>query len=334
MVQLSLPLLVTLLGLLAVAGLLIRHGKIPLVYNLRNLALRWKTTLMTALAFTLVVALLMVMMAFVNGMYRLTDGSGQPDNVVVLSEGVTDEIFSNLGFSDIGDIENQPGVRRENGQPLCSRETYLVVNQPIPNAPPHGPQRRFLQMRGVEEPEVSGRVHGVALHAGGRWFSQAGVQKLPSSSRSPNSSRPAVEVVFGEGIARQLAEDRTVKASGAEGAANRFDVGDAFALADRQWLVVGVMQSSGSTFDSEVWAKQAIIGPMFGKDTYTSLVLRAKDAEQAGKLKTTSTTISRRRPCKPCSNQSTSPVCPRPIGNFSWGLCSSRWSWRWAASSA
>src|SRR5438105_12899787 len=68
--------------------------KVPLSYNVRSLSLRWKTTVMTALAFTLVTALLIVMLAFVNGMNRLTEGSGQPGNVLVLSDGATDEVMS------------------------------------------------------------------------------------------------------------------------------------------------------------------------------------------------------------------------------------------------
>ena len=43
-------------------------GKVPIRYSVRNLTVRWKTTLLTALAFTLVVSLLVVMLAFVNGM--------------------------------------------------------------------------------------------------------------------------------------------------------------------------------------------------------------------------------------------------------------------------
>src|SRR5262245_25969544 len=85
-------------------------GKVPLSYNVRNLVVRWKTTLMTALAFTLVVALMTAMLAFVNGMYRLTAQSGQPGNVIVLAEGATDESFSNLNFTDTTDIERQPGI--------------------------------------------------------------------------------------------------------------------------------------------------------------------------------------------------------------------------------
>ena len=42
---------------------------------------------MTALAFTLVVAVLTVMLAFVNGMYRLTESSSQPGNVIEVAVG-------------------------------------------------------------------------------------------------------------------------------------------------------------------------------------------------------------------------------------------------------
>src|SRR5262249_21531863 len=155
-------------------------GKVPLYYNVRNLVVRWKVTAMTALAFTLVVGLMTVLLAFVNGMYKLTERSGQPSNVLVLSDGATDELFSNLGFGEIKEIELRDGVERDdNGKPLASWEIYLVVNQPIPNAQPGGRQRRFIQIRGIDDPARSGRVHNLGLHDGGSWFSPAGVQSLP-----------------------------------------------------------------------------------------------------------------------------------------------------------
>src|SRR5919109_616113 len=104
----SVPLVVG--ALLLPLVVLILLGKIPLAYNLRNLVVRWRTTLMTALAFTLVVALLTVMLAFVNGMNRLTQASGHPENVIVLSDGATDESWSNMAYSDTDDVERTPGV--------------------------------------------------------------------------------------------------------------------------------------------------------------------------------------------------------------------------------
>ena len=260
--------------------LLLFLGKVPLKYNLRNLSVRWRTSLMTALAFTMVLFLLTVMMAFVSGMEQLTNQSGQPGNVLVMSQGTTDEAFSNLGFSDLGDIASQPGIlRNEKNEPLCSKETYLVVNQPIENTAPGRPNRRFLQLRGLEDPVLSGQVHGVELYPGGAWFSTAGVRA------QDNGGLPAIEVVIGEGVARELGNDRTPEVRASAKNPKRLDTGDTFNLADRTWLVVGVMKSSGSTFDSEVWGKQSIIGPKFGKSQFTSLVLRTADEKQAQKVK-------------------------------------------------
>jgi len=283
--QISPALLIPVAAVGVVASLLVWQGRIPFRYNVRNLVVRWKTTLLTILAFVAVNALLVVMLAFVNGMYQLTDSSGNPANVVVLSEGATDESFSNLQFTDAGELENHSKVARDNGRPMCSREAYLVVNQPIPDAPPGRPKRRFLQLRGVDDPVLSAGIHDLQLYEGGRWFSQAGVQLLPGSGSGSSDRQPAIEVVLGEGIARELGRDRGAQGLQTARSRARLEVGDVFSLGARQWLVVGVMQSSGSTFDSEVWAKRAIIGPMFGKETYTSLVLRAQDAAAAGELK-------------------------------------------------
>src|SRR5262245_27257804 len=109
----SWSLVLTLAGGLALPLVLLAVGKVPLAYNLRNLALRRTTTLLAGLAFTLVVLLLMLMLAFVNGMDRLTEASGHPGNVIVLSQGVTDELLSYLPVADTGEIGLQPGIVRD-----------------------------------------------------------------------------------------------------------------------------------------------------------------------------------------------------------------------------
>src|SRR5262249_38387360 len=166
---------------------------------------RWPTTLLTALAFTLVIALLTVMLAFVNGMYRLTAGSGHPGNVIVLSDGATDELFSNMAYDDRGDVERHPLVLRDDsGRSLCSAETYIVVNQPIQGAVRGGRQRRSAQARAWDAPARAGRAHGLSLHEGGAWFSPAGVDTV----RDGDVEEPVIQAVLGEGIARELGHDR------------------------------------------------------------------------------------------------------------------------------
>ena len=140
-------------------------GKVPINYSIRNLIVRWPISLMTALAFTMVIGVLIVMLAFVNGMYKLTESSGHPENIIVLSDGATDEIFSNLGYSDVSEIEFNPGVSRDElGKPLTSWETYVIVNQPIPlHARKGDRRRRFIQVRGILDPARSGKVHHLVL---------------------------------------------------------------------------------------------------------------------------------------------------------------------------
>ena len=254
--------------LLLLVGLAV-VGKVPIRYNVRNLLVRWRITVLTALAFTLVVALMTVMLAFVNGLYRLTQGSGVPGNVMVMSDGATDELFSNLSRKDASRVGRWNGVLEDDdGQPLVSWETYLVINQPVVGAIKGGRQRRLLQVRGVDEPERSARLHKLTLHPGGEWFGASGVE---SQTRGGSLLKP-IQAVLGEGLARELGKD-----------AGRptLQVGDLFEAGPRQWIVKGIMQSAGSTFDSEIWAKRGLVGPMFGKDVFTSIVLRTSDASSA-----------------------------------------------------
>src|SRR5437588_279737 len=346
--QISLGRIVGLGVVLGIAGVLLAIGKVPLNYNLRNLLVRWRVTLLTALAFTLVVSLLTVMLAFVNGMKRLTDASGQPGNVIVLSNGANDEAFSSMSIQDTANLDRQPGVLRdESDKPMSSREVYIVVNQPVAPEPgkPEGQvlrgkiklilpeaanvvvtdddgkdwnvnvpdsarivvnnsvrklsslnvdqkiwlagagrdgglearevrvteQRRFVQVRGIDDAQMTGRIHNFPLHEGGKWFSAAGVQELPSREKGQKPEQ-AIQVVLGEGLARLLAHDFSKE---------RLGPGDVFELGPRKWIVTGVLQSAGSTFDSEAWAKRSIVGPMFGKELLTTVVLRTKDAASA-----------------------------------------------------
>ena len=104
---------------------------IPFAYSHRNLRVRWKTTLMTASGFTLVVAALVVMLAFVNGMIAVCTVSGERENVLVLSRGNADEILSRL--------DRRP-----------SRRSKTIRNRPQPVGPFAGQPRNFLSRQSAE----------------------------------------------------------------------------------------------------------------------------------------------------------------------------------------
>ena len=272
--------LIPLLIGLALVVLLTIIGRVPLRYNFRNLTIRWLTTLMTGLAFTLVIALMTGMLAFVNGMFHLTEQSGQPGNVMLMSEGSTDEAFSNLGRADVGQMELVSGVLKDEttGQPLASRETYISCNQAVENPAPGRPRRRIVQIRGVDDPEMSARVHNLTL-ASGEWFSREGVVAGKAGEQN------LVQAVVGEGIARELGLDRTKDALAAAKNKQRLDVGDTFQLGEERLAIVGVIKATGSTFDSEIWAKRDRIGKSFGEENYSTLVVRTAGPDEALQLK-------------------------------------------------
>ena len=147
-------------------------AKVPVRYNLRNLQVRWLTSLATACAFTVVIFLLTFMLAFVKGMDRLTESSGRAGNVMILSDGATDESFSNLPPASIEELPSdlQAAIQKgPDGKYLATKEVYVIVTHTIPNAAPGGRRRRFVQMRGLDNMRIAADVHQIDL-AQGDWF--------------------------------------------------------------------------------------------------------------------------------------------------------------------
>ncbi len=277
-------------------------GKVPVLYNARNLVVRWRISAMTAAIFVLISALLVVMLSFVNGMFELTKGSGREGNVIILSDGATDELLSQLDRTVDTLPHKCPGtLRDEQGQFLASWEDYASVLQPIPtrtcpvcgkkveveqptpselrlkeHGDPRcagsgrpvdatGPQRRFIQVRGLVDPVIAGRVHHLELKGGkSQWFSEAGAD---------NEGR--LQCVLGEGMAQMLGGDVDKPSLGP---------GDVFSLREHPCVVTGVLRSAGSAFDSEVWCKQQIVEVFFGKKGYTTGVLSTANEAAAQAL--------------------------------------------------
>ena len=254
--------LLTILAMVPVGIYMLSPRKVPLRYNLRNLQNRWKTTLVTALAFTLVIALLTFMLSFVKGMDRLIESSGNPGNVIVLSDGATDEAFSNL--KDIS-VELLP---RELQQEivLLSKEVYIVVMYMVPNPAPGEKPRRFVQLRGVDKMEVAAEIHGVTLGTG-RWPNEIGV--------GGDESATAKEIIVGRGVARTF---------GADLGKDILEPGDTIQLGPLKCVVVGIMSEGSASFSSEIWTRdQNVQGPStFGREnSYSSYVIRTASAERA-----------------------------------------------------
>jgi ABC-type antimicrobial peptide transport system permease subunit len=260
--------LILLLALLPILLYLVPIRKVPLRYNLRNLQNRWKTTLVTALAFTLVAALLTVMLGFLKGMDIITQGTGHPGNVMVMSDGAVDEVGSNLPkFSpELLPSEIQQGiVKTAEGEYLFSQEVYVVITYTLPNPQPGDRKRRYMQVRGLDKPQIAAAIHEMELFSG-RWPSASGVSMLEGQDTAP-------EAVIGHGVARRLGLDLGKEI---------IEPGDLIQLGPRKWIVCGVMKDSNSTFNSEIWTRDQPIQEYFGRNnSYTSYSLRTENEAMA-----------------------------------------------------
>jgi putative ABC transport system permease protein len=220
---------------------------IPLSYNYRNLRVRWKTTLMTASGFTLVVAALVVMLAFINGIEAACATTGEPENVILLSKGNNDEVLSQMERGVVAQVENTKGVALDSAsRPIASRELFMVVHHRHESTG----EFRFLQVRGVLP--AAFRVHSQLHITEGRAF-------RPSQS----------EVIIGKGVQRD----------------NHFQVGDDIEMGRKHWKIVGVFEAGGAAFESELWCDLNELASQFRREgMYSSVILRAPTTEGAEEL--------------------------------------------------
>ncbi len=218
---------------------------VPLRYNVRNLRVRWMTSLLTVLGIAMVTVVFVMLFAMGLGIERSLVGTGDPLTLIALRNGTTAESQSILTKQQVDDLAGIPGLLRDaRGEPMVSPEIVVVsntfkqdggkANVPIRGV---GPQARALR------PEVK--------LVEGRWF------------------RPSVgELVVGAGAARRFQNLR---------------VGDTPTFRGRRWTIVGMLDSGGRAYDSELWGDIDDIRGQF-KTMYSAVLIRCADRSEVRRL--------------------------------------------------
>jgi len=213
---------------------------------------------MTALGIALTVTTAVFLMALLAGLDKAFMTSGDPLNILVMRKGSTAELSGGFDANLFPTLKTLPGIAQDaQGDPLASGEWVVVVVLPRKD----GTGEVNVSVRGLmpgglalreEEKDSKGRPRMKLLE--GRWFS--------TGQR---------EVVVGKSI-----HDRF---SGA-------NVGDTMDFAKGQWKVVGVFDSGGTAYDSEIWGDVNQIAVDFDRQGgYASVYLRATDPVSADALK-------------------------------------------------
>ena len=222
---------------------------IPISYNIRNLRLRKGLTIMTALGIALTVTTAVFLMALLAGLKKAFVSSGDPLNVLVMRKGSTAELSGGFDAALFGTLKTLPGIAVDSqGQPIASGEWVVVAV--LPRKDRTGEVN--VSVRGIMPAGLTLRPNAKLVE--GRWFT--------TGQR---------EVVVGKSI-----HDRF---SGTQ-------VGDMLDFAKGQWKVVGVFNSGGTAYDSEIWGDLNQIAADFDRlGGLGSVYLRATDAVAADALK-------------------------------------------------
>jgi hypothetical protein len=156
---------------------------IPLSYNLRNLAVRKTTTVMTALGIALTVSVLLAVMALVEGLRQAFSSSGDPLNVLVLRKSAQSELTSNFQRTLFGDLRFKPGIARTaSGEPMASLEMVTVI---VLNTAEAGTASN-INLRGMSPAGIQIR-QGVRLERGS---GADGLRRAGGRSSSGSPSKP------------------------------------------------------------------------------------------------------------------------------------------------
>lgn len=208
---------------------------IPLSYNVRSLMVRKTTTIATALGVGLVVFVLAAAFMLGSGITRTMVGAGRSDNAMVLRKGSDTEMASSLEVNTLSLIAGAPGVKRSvAGKSLVSGEVVLVIAQEKLGT---NGQIANVLVRGVPDiaMEVRPEIHLVA-------------------GRPPKPGTD--EVMIGQGL---------------RGKYQGMNLDQSFELKkNRSVKVVGVFESGGSSFESEVWADVDTARSSFGREGLVS----------------------------------------------------------------
>jgi putative ABC transport system permease protein len=210
---------------------------IPISYNVRSLAVRRTTTIATAFGIALVVFVLASSLMLGSGIEKTMGRSGRPDYAFVLRKGSDAELSSSIENRLVSLIMAAPGVAKDgSGAPLGSGEVMVVIT---------------LDKLGTDNQVSNVQVRGV--------------------TEASLALRPEVRIV--EGRPARPGTDEVIVGKAIRGRFKGVDLQSSFDLKkNRPMTVVGVFDSGGSSFESEIWADIDTVRTSFGREGLVSSV--------------------------------------------------------------
>jgi putative ABC transport system permease protein len=215
--------------------------KIPFKYTVKNFTSRKLTTFITIFGVALVVFVFTAVLMMAYGIQKTLKATGQPDNVIVTRKAANGEISSLVDGETQDIVRTLPHIAVDkNGKQIISKEPVVIIN--------------------LEK--LSGGMSNVTVR---------GVSDVVFELR------PQVKIIEGQMFKFGLRE--LIVGSGVTGRFKGAGIGDEVKFAGDSWKIVGIFDSDGSGFDSEMWGdSQALLNAFNRGSTVSSMTLKLDDA--------------------------------------------------------
>ena len=215
---------------------------IPIVYNARSMMQRPVSSSFTAVGIALVVAVFIAMLALGQGLRAALARTGSDRNVVVVRKGADSELTSGISRETARILASSPHVATgADGRSMVSPEVYVLIPLPRP--------RDTMSVANVV-------VRGVSDQA---WSVRNNLQVI--AGNKPQSGR--AEICVGRKLLGRF---------------EHLEIGSTLRFAGRDWNVVCHFSAGGSAFESEIWAENEQVMPVFRGAFFQSVTFRLKDA--------------------------------------------------------
>ncbi len=211
--------------------------KLILLYSLRNLFRRKLTTTLTALGMALVIFVFSSVLMLAEGLKKTLVKTGSYDNVVVTRKSAGSEVQSGIEKEQVSIIETIPEIATDsNGKKYIARELVVLIGLPKLGTN----KLSNVVIRGIKENSMSLRDQ---------------VKLIKGSMLKWGSN----EVIVGRRIAEKF-----------EGV----QIGQTLRFAQREWVVVGILDAGTTGFSSEIWADVEQLKQAFRRPTYSSVIFK------------------------------------------------------------
>lgn len=217
---------------------------LPLSYNIRNVRVRWQVTLLAISGIALVVAVFAVLLSMSAGFQMALRATGRPDNALIVQRGSASELTSGIRIDDRNTILSDERIaRRPDGSAMASWDWVVVMSLPK--------------------------------------IDNAGSTNVTLRAVTPQAFdvRGGIEVVEGRNFTPGL--DEVIVGRKIMGRVQGITLGQRLKYMNKSFNVVGVFESQGGAFESEIWGDYDVMGAMFNRGAGSnSVTVRMKDASQ------------------------------------------------------